>query len=269
MMVGNRPAIPLAAHTLVVVPPGQPVRIDVAGDQEVGAVLGTVEAHWRSDEPPGTLLRVVAGDGEAKLMLICGYFRASFDTAVDLFASLSSPIVEKFAPSGRLEHPLKLALAELVAQEVGMGAMTAALLKQVLVMLVRRSLSCPNLWVERLSILGDPRITRAFADMVARPGAPQSVQNLAHVAGLSRSAFMAQFTQTFGSSPMVVLRRLRMRHAANLLAGEWLSIDQIAQEAGYASRGSFNRAFRKAYGTDPSHYRAERHLSDRRLDGSE
>jgi len=174
---------------------------------------------------------------------------------VDLFASLSRPIVEKFDPSDRLEHPLKLALAELVAQEVGMRAMTAALLKQVLVMLVRRSLSCANLWVERLSILGDPRIARAFADMVARPGAPRSVQNLADVAGLSRSAFMARFTQTFGSSPMVVLRRLRMRHAANLLAGEGLSIDQIAQEAGYASRSSFVRAFRKAYGTDPSDYR--------------
>ena len=63
---------------------------------------------------------------------------------------------------------------------------------------------------------------------------------------------------------MVVLRRQRMRHAANLLAGEGLSIDQIAQEAGYVSRSSFVRAFHKAYGTDPSDYRAERHLSDPR-----
>jgi len=46
----------------------------LAGDQEAGAVLGSVEAHWQFDEPSGTLLRVVAGDGEAKLMLICGYF---------------------------------------------------------------------------------------------------------------------------------------------------------------------------------------------------
>jgi AraC-like DNA-binding protein len=269
MTVGNEPAIPLAAHTLVIVPPAHPVRIDVAGHQDIGSMRGTVEPHWRSDEPPESLLRVIAGDDEAELILICGYFRASFGTAVDLFASLSSPIVEKFDPSDRLGHPLKLALAELVAQEVGAGAMTAALLKQVLVMLFRRSLSSADLWVERFSMLGDRRIARAFADMVARPAAPQSVENLAQVAGLSRSAFMARFTHTFGSSPMVVLRRLRMRHAASLLAGEGLSVDQIAQEAGYASRSSFVRAFRNTYGTDPSDYRAERHLSGPQLDGSE
>ena len=58
---------------------------------------------------------------------------------------------------------------------------------------------------------------------------------------------------------MAVLRQLRMRRAAALLAASSLSIDQVSGEVGYVSRSSFFRAFTKAYGTDPSSYRdAER-----------
>jgi hypothetical protein len=48
-----------------------------------------------------------------------------------------------------LDTRLEMALKELVAQEVGAKAMSAALLKQVIVALMRRSLSSLNLWVER------------------------------------------------------------------------------------------------------------------------
>jgi AraC family transcriptional activator of mtrCDE len=48
-----------------------------------------------------------------------------------------------------------------------------------------------------------------------------------------------------------------MRHAAGLLAANAGSIEQIALHAGYQSRSSFTRTFRKHYGTDPSDYRSE------------
>jgi AraC family transcriptional activator of mtrCDE len=91
--------------------------------------------------------------------------------------------------------------------------------------------------------------------MVARPGAAHSVQSLAHSAGLSRSAFMARFSDIFGQSPMVILRDLRMRQAAIDLKTTTMSIDVVALNAGYESRSSFVRAFRKAYNQDPSDYR--------------
>jgi transcriptional regulator GlxA family with amidase domain len=188
--------------------------------------------------------------------LICGYFRASYGMSIDLFAKLPSPIVERFETADDLEHKLKSALAEISAQQVGMRAMTTALLKQVLVTLLRRSLSSTDLWLERFSMLSDQQIARAFVDMVARPGAPHSVLTLSETAGLSRSAFMARFAAAFGSSPMVVLRQLRMRRAANMLAANILSIEQVAHAVGYTSRSSFFRAFRQIYGHDPSDHRA-------------
>ena len=134
--------------------------------------------------------------------------------------------------------------------------MSAALLKLVLFALLRRCLVSTNTWVERFSILSDPPIARAFAEMASRLSVPHTVQSLSRAVGLSRSAFMARFSAAFGESPMSLLRQVRMRHAANLLAANALSIDQVALNAGYQSRSSFTRTFRRYYGSDPSAYRA-------------
>lgn len=254
LTVGDSPPILIMPHTLIIVPPGQPFRLEVLTDCDPEAPLATVEARWRAGL--GELGRFVAGDGDPDVILICGYFRAAYGASMDLFGGLRAPIVEQFDESHQLDAKLRAALAELVAQEVGMGAMTATLLKQVLVALLRRSLNSMDTWVERFSMLSDPQIARAFAEMAAHPGGPHSVQTLAQHAGLSRSAFMARFSRSLGRAPMVALRDLRMRQAAAMLRSGGQSIEQIAYAVGYGSRSSFMRAFRQATGVDPSEYRA-------------
>jgi transcriptional regulator GlxA family with amidase domain len=187
--------------------------------------------------------------------MICGYFHASYGSSLDLFATLTSPIVERFDATDQLGYRLESALAELVDRQVGMEAMATALLKQVLITLLRRSLSSGDLRLEQFSILSDPQVTRAFARMVADPGALHSVTTLSEAAGLSRSAFMARFASAIGCSPMAALRQLRMRQASNLLTANVLSIEQIAHAIGYGSRSSFSRAFQRAFGHDPAQYR--------------
>jgi AraC family transcriptional activator of mtrCDE len=66
---------------------------------------------------------------------------------------------------------------------------------------------------------------------------------------------MARFSEIFGRSPMAILRDLRMRQAALDLAATTTPVDVVAHNAGYESRSSFVRAFRKAYNVDPSKYR--------------
>jgi AraC-like DNA-binding protein len=103
--------------------------------------------------------------------------------------------------------------------------------------------------------LSDPQIARAFADMVAHPGARHSVNSLARTAFLSRSAFVARFSRVVGRSPMMIVRDLRMRQAAAQLGSTTMTIDEVARHAGYVSRSSFVRAFREAHGCDPTSYR--------------
>src|SRR3546814_2771114 len=110
--------------------------IEAADDKRDPVTLTTTEENARTFAPGG-LRRFAAGGGEAGVILICGYFRATYGASIDLFRTLTSPIVEQFSETDQLDHRLSSAMGELVAQEVGTGAMTAALMKQVLVKIGR------------------------------------------------------------------------------------------------------------------------------------
>jgi AraC-like DNA-binding protein len=252
-VVDNHDPIPLMPHTLVVLPPKSLFRIEVEGGNGFSDLV-SVNGRTKN-RSPDAVRKVTAGDREHSLLLVCGYFHATYGACADLFGGLTEPIVEQFSPEDQVDTKLQAALTELVAQEIGSGVMSAALLKQVIVLLLRRSLVSMNAWVERLSVLGDPLVARAFAAMAMRPGDNHSLESLARLACLSRSAFAARFTGTVGKSPMQVLRELRLRQAMHQLKASSLAIELIARNAGYASRSSFMKAFRKSYGIEPSEVR--------------
>jgi len=250
IVINGGPAMPLSPHLLIIVPPKMPFAIEVDGASGPPKLIS--KDCWTHE---GDILRLAVPNEQPEIVQICGYFRALFGQSVRLFGELREPVIEQFEPADKIDLKLREAMDELLRQEMGVGAMTSSLLKQVLVSLLRRSLKSSQQWTERFSILADRQITRAFADMVARPGAAHSIQSLAHSAGLSRSAFMARFADIFGRSPMAILRDLRMRQAAIDLTTTTMTVDVIARNAGYESRSSFVRAFRGVYGRDPSEYR--------------
>ena len=255
MRAAGQPPFILRPHTLVVMPPDRAFYIE-------GGDLDDTRAHFKSKEAnvlafnlDDCIQTFRAGDDDPKVSVICGYFRASYGLSIDLFSTLRQPIVEHFDTFDHLAYNLQTVLAEINGRRVGMRAMTAAVLKQVFVTLLRRSLMSAETWTARFALLSDPQIARAFADMVEMPGAPHSVQSLALAASLSRSAFMDRFQRAFGQPPMLILRELRMRLAATLLETKTLTIDQVARAVGYNSRSSFSRAFRQAHGVEPNSVR--------------
>jgi AraC family transcriptional activator of mtrCDE len=260
VMLGSRPPIEIRPHTLLIAPRGEPLVIETPPQDAVAPNIRTLEGTL-TEVAPNSIRRFVAGQGEPRVMLICGYFSALVGSSVDLFTALPSPIVEHFDAADQIDAKLNAAFQELMLQEVGKEAMAAALLKQVLILLLRRSLSDMRLWVERFAILSNPQIAQAFADMVARPGAPHSVNSLARKVGLSRSVFMARFADSFGRSPIAILREVRMRQARQLLSMGNRSVEQVFREVGYSSRSSFVKAFRAAYGQDPSSFRDSPQIS--------
>jgi AraC family transcriptional activator of mtrCDE len=253
--VRNKPSAELKPHTLIIIPPKCPLEFEVPVPDDSTALVTSVLARPEDAEIVDSIYRFNAGESEPKTIMICGHFQALYGSSVGLFGTLSGPIVEYFDPSDHLDHRLKTMLDELIAQEIGAGAMAAALLKQVIVALLRRSLKSNNLWEERFSMLSDPKVARAFAEMVAEPGANQTVTSLADTANMSRSTFMARFTSVIGRAPMQLLRDLRMKQAASQLDMGSYTVDQVARNCGYASRASFARTFKETYGTEPRDYR--------------
>jgi AraC family transcriptional regulator, activator of mtrCDE len=250
LIAGSFPAISLIPHTLVVLPPMTPFRIE-AGERS-GPPNRQVKVGGSS---PTELTRYVAGKGDPEILLICGFIRTAYGTSLDILGNLSSPLVEQFTEGDRLDQKLKAAVSELITQEIGSGAMTASLIKQVLISIFRRSFASSASWLDGFPLLQDPQIARVFARMVGEPEASHTVETLARVAGLSRSSFMQRFAGAVGSPPLVALRQLRMKKAAGMLEANVRSIEQIAGAVGYKNRSGFSRAFRAIYGVDPMEYR--------------
>jgi AraC-like DNA-binding protein len=254
-LLGDGPPIALAPHTMLIVPPLRPLTLQPVPIEEPLPVLRLVDGRLQKTGNK-EIHRVTAGTGDPEIVLICGFFHAAYGSMTELFATLSAPIVEQFRATDHIDQRLRSAMDELVAQEVGAHAMSASLLKQVLVKLLRRSLASAEIWRERFLMLQDAQIARALAAMTAQPGDPHTVGSLARCAGLSRSVFVARFVELMGRPPVSVLRDLRMRQAAQQLTASDCKIEQIADEAGYKSRSSFVRAFRRAFASDPSEFRA-------------
>jgi AraC-like DNA-binding protein len=77
------------------------------------------------------------------------------------------------------------------------------------------------------------------------------VEQLAAVAGLSRSGLSPAWRRRFGCAPGVWLRRQRLERAARLLARPELGLEEIARQCGWADATVLIRAWRDAHGCTP------------------
>ena len=59
-----------------------------------------------------------------------------------------------------------------------------------------------------------------------------------------------------GVTPHQYLLRVRLRHAARLLAEETRPVTEVALDVGFADLSNFVRSFRRAAGVSPSRFRA-------------
>lgn len=84
---------------------------------------------------------------------------------------------------------------------------------------------------------------------------------LARDAHYSRFHFQRMFRETTGETPGSCQRRLRLERAAYHLLQSDRSVTEIAFESGFDSLEGFSRAFRKAAGISPSHFRRVHPLS--------
>jgi len=87
------------------------------------------------------------------------------------------------------------------------------------------------------------------------PGQKWTVDQLAGLAGMSRSAFSSAFNEWLGQSPMRYLADIRMARAAELIATRDVSLGDTAADTGYSTSIAFTRAFKRHFGITPGEYR--------------
>jgi AraC-like DNA-binding protein len=208
------------------------------------------------------LLSLNANEGGEDLVVVCGTITATYGGGFGLFDHQAGPLIEDCRKSPVLAAAFDLLLRELAEPRMGSRALTEALMKQCLILVLRDQSADANAPSPILLALKEPRLAGAIRAILARPGAPHTLESLAGEAGMSRSVFAERFFAAYGQTPFEFVQTARLRSAARLLTISDMPVKAIARSVGYASRSHFSRAFRAAFKMDPSTYRRRRAAND-------
>lgn len=248
LVAGRSVRVDFAPETIIVCPSGLAQRVE--------AVAAT--GRMRCVQPAEGLRWLRAGVGSPQVLLACGRIRAQAGGGAGLFDGLAEPIAECFAEDGDVRRAFRALLDELAESRLGSRAAAGSLMKLCLIRLLRRLVERGDGRLPWLAALQDPRLAGALRSMLASPERRHSLEDLAALAGMSRSAFVGRFRAAFGEGPHAFLTGSRLQRAAALLQATRLPVKTIADRVGYRSRSHFSRAFKARYGIDPVGYRARR-----------
>ncbi len=257
-MTGQVP-VRLTAGDVVVFPHGDAhcMASDAGVAPASGASLDVVLSRR-----PRTL---VFGGGGSGTRLVCGYLACDARLAGMLLAGLP-PLVRvnvRGSDSGIwLESSVRYALAEARSPRPGGSGVLAKLAEvlfiEVLRLYMNESDEGRTGWLAGLS---DRIVGAALNALHQRPAHAWTLDELARVAGASRSVLAERFQHLVGTAPMQYLMQWRMLMAANLLSRSNAPLARIAEDVGYQTDTAFSRAFRREYGAPPAAWR-RRHAHD-------
>lgn len=81
-----------------------------------------------------------------------------------------------------------------------------------------------------------------------------SIDQLAQLMAMGRTKFYGRVKELTGLSPNKYLMQERMKKAADLLAGDELTVSEVSYQVGIQDPGYFNKCFKSYYGVTPSKY---------------
>lgn len=82
-----------------------------------------------------------------------------------------------------------------------------------------------------------------------------SIEQCAIDNGIGITTFRSIFSQIYGETPTVYLRKYKMAAATKLLSSKSISIMNIALQLGYSNPSKFSATFKKVYGILPKDYK--------------
>lgn len=213
-------------------------------------------------EPTGRALRHGEPEGEPDLRMLGGSFEIEPVNAPLLLSLLPRMIHIRAGDgdTGRLARVISLIMEESEAEAPGREAILARLIEVLMMECLRRPGSdWPSRSTGLLAGLRDEALARSLRALHGDVRANWSVAALARLAGMSRSAFAARFSEKLGCGPLEYLARWRMILARDALSRGGKPLDRLAEEIGFLSASAFSTAFRRRVGCSPGAFaRAQR-----------
>jgi AraC-like DNA-binding protein len=255
--MGGEPPVRLIAGDVVIFPSGDAHRMTSTPG------LPPARSRARLDEVLARRPRQIAyGGGGAATRLVCGYLACDARLARMLLTGLPPLLkvnVRGSSAGAWLEASVSYALTEARSPRPGgegvLSKLAEVLFIEVLRIYMNGTEESHTGW---LAGVRDRLVGGALSCMHKNPARAWTLEELARVAGTSRSVLAERFQRLVGTSPMQHLTQWRMLLAANLLARTNATLSHIAQDVGYRTDTAFSRAFRREYGTPPAAWRRSR-----------
>ena len=152
-----------------------------------------------------------------------------------------------------IAQTLQLLFAETERVRCGQRLLADRLFEVLLLQMLRWLLDHPaegGVQAGVLAGLSHPKLARALTALHEEPGAAWSLDALARAAGMSRSAFAAEFKAAVGTPPGDYVLRWRVAIAQAQLRGG-APVKAVSDGLGYASPAAFSRAFTQVVGASP------------------
>jgi len=149
---------------------------------------------------------------------------------------------------------LALLFEEAFEQRCGRSALINRLFEVVMIQILRQLMESGQVQGGMLSGLSHPRLRDAIVAMHEAPAKEWTLEELAQVAGMSRSVFATRFREALGITPGQYLQSWRVSLAQQALR-KGRPLKMVASEVGYGSEAALSRAFKAHSGLSPRAWR--------------
>lgn len=190
--------------------------------------------------------------------LLCGYFQFSNRAHNPLLTALPNVMIKKQDAANKkdaVQVLMTLVKNESLQQRPGNQAAINRLTESLFILLVREFLDDESAKSGIAAALANPGIAKALDALHANAAHDWSVEELASMAAMSRSAFAEQFKALMNETPIAYATRWRMQNAWQWLQEDNATVYDVAVRCGYETEASFSKAFKRAMGETPGKVR--------------
>jgi AraC-like DNA-binding protein len=246
---------------VIVLPYGDQHRVGGTDDADVTPIMQLLRPP-----PWDSFPAVQLGGGGERTEIVCGYLHSK-DPLFDVRLRAFPPVFVVRPPEGPLAEWIRsnIRFAADLAHGNARGGLIALRLPELLLIEVLRMhlASAPAAETGWVAAFRDPVLAPAMARIHGTPEHDWSVSELAGAAAVSRSVLDERFRNVLGLSPIRYLAEWRLHLADGLLSRGDLSVAAVAHRVGYQSEEAFSRAFKRARGVAPSHWRSRVRAANR------
>lgn len=193
--------------------------------------------------------------------IVCAFVEFGAGALNPLVSVLPKLLTVPLASAPELSTTVELLFSEAFDRKEGRQVAVDRLAEYFLLLLLRSAISSKHIQGGILTALSDAHLSKAVAEIHQEPDKAWTLEELAHIAGMSRARFAAHFLATMGQTPFDYLAVWRIGVAQSLLK-KGHPLKMIAPTVGYASAGALSRSFSSRVGRPPMAWLATQRNSE-------